>query len=149
MTTPPTGTPPAGPPPTGTPAIHVDQFLARPPATVWRALTEPALLARWWAAGDIRPVAGHEFTLDMEGWGNVACTVLEVEPVRRLAFRFDERWTITWRLEPEGTGTRLFLNHTGFDLDDPRDRFALDRMGPGWEDDVLPRLAGLVETLPA
>ena len=36
---------------------------------VWRALTEPELLARWWAEGDIKPVVGHRFTLDMGKWG--------------------------------------------------------------------------------
>lgn len=130
------------------PAIHVDQFLARPPATVWRALTEPELLARWWVSGDIRPVVGHAFLLDMPGWGQVPCAVLDVEPERRLAFTFGERWTLTWRLVPEGTGTRLFLDHTGFDLDDPMDRSALGNMGPGWRDEILPRLADALDALP-
>ncbi len=30
--------------------IRVDQFVAAPPATVWRLLTEPALLKLWWAS---------------------------------------------------------------------------------------------------
>ena len=51
-----------------TQALEVDQFVPAPPAAVWRALTEPELLARWWAAGDIRPEVGHEFTLDMGGF---------------------------------------------------------------------------------
>jgi uncharacterized protein YndB with AHSA1/START domain len=45
--------------------IELDQFIAREPAAVWRALTEPEALARWWAAGDIKPIVGHRFTLDM------------------------------------------------------------------------------------
>ena len=36
--------------------IELDQFIAREPSAVWRALTEPELLARWWAAGEL---AGH------------------------------------------------------------------------------------------
>ena len=48
---------------------------------------------------------------------------------------------VTWRLVPEGRGTRLLLEHTGFDLQQKRGRDALDRMGPGWRDVVLPRLA--------
>ncbi|UQU65832.1 SRPBCC domain-containing protein [Couchioplanes caeruleus] len=47
---------------------------------VWRALTEPELLARWWATGDIKPIVGHRFTLDMGSWGQQPCEVLEVEP---------------------------------------------------------------------
>jgi uncharacterized protein YndB with AHSA1/START domain len=133
--------------PDGTATIHVDQFLPTPPAAVWRALTEPELLARWWAAGDIRPVVGHRFTLDMGGWGQVPCEVLDVDPERRLAFSFTPAWTLTWRLEPEGTGTRLFLDHSGLDLDDPMGRHAFDTMGPGWRDEVLPRLVPVVTGL--
>ncbi len=57
-------------------AIHVDRFLAHPPEEVWRVLTTPELLERWWASGDISPVVGHRFHLDMEAWGQVPCTVL-------------------------------------------------------------------------
>lgn len=126
-----------------TTSIEVDQFIARPPARVWAALTTPEELARWWAPGDIRPVVGHEFLLDMQGWGQVACTVLEVIEPELLVYRFGE-WTLTWRLVPEGDGTRLLLDHGGLDLDRPGDRFAFDNMGPGWRDHVLPRLAELL-----
>jgi hypothetical protein len=33
------------------------------------------------------------------------------------------------------------LEHSGFDLDDTRMAETFDRMGPGWRDVVLPRLA--------
>ncbi|AGZ45973.1 SRPBCC family protein [Actinoplanes friuliensis] len=111
--------------------IEIDQFIAREPAAVWRALTEPELLARWWATGDIKPVVGHRFTLDMGSWGQQPCEVLEVEEGRLLSFTFAEGsldTTITWRLEPEGAGTRLFLRHAGFAADSP----ALKGMGNGW-----------------
>ena len=127
--------------------IAVDQFLPRPPAVVWRALTEPELLARWWVPGDVAPVVGHRFTLDMPGWGKVPCTVVEVEPEALLAFTFTESWTLVWRLVAEGTGTRLFLEHRGLDLDDPMGRVAFDNMGPGWRDHILPALAGVVADL--
>lgn len=127
------------------PSIQVDQVLAQPPATVWQALTDPQMLARWWAAGDIRPQIGHTFHLDMESWGQVPCEVLEVDPERRLVFTFNDNWTLDWRLVAEGDGTRLSLEHSGFDLDDPRDRFAFERMGPGWRDEVLPDLARLLD----
>ena len=59
--------------------IECDQFIARPPAAVWRALTEPDQLAAWWAPGDIKPIVGHRFTMDMAEWGHQPCEVLEVE----------------------------------------------------------------------
>ncbi|MFF0289502.1 SRPBCC domain-containing protein [Streptomyces sp. NPDC005262] len=115
--------------------IHCDQFIAHPPAAVWRALTDPELHARWWAAGDVRPVVGHRFTLDMGPWGQQACEVLAVEPERLLRYSFAPDsldTTITWRLDAEGTGTRLFLEHAGFDLDSPLGKAAFDGMGEGW-----------------
>ena len=87
---------------------------------MWRALTEPDLLAARWAAGDIKPIVGHRFTLDMGSWGHQPCEILEVEPEKMLRYTFAEGsldTTITWRLEAEGTGTRLFLVHDGFEPD--------------------------------
>ncbi|MEU4530260.1 metalloregulator ArsR/SmtB family transcription factor [Micromonospora ureilytica] len=133
---------------TDTATIAVDQFIAAPPSKVWRSLTEPELFARWWVPGDIAAVVGHRFHLQMPGWGAVACEVTEVEPERRFVYTFNENWTLTWRLVPEGNGTRLFLDHSGFDLDDPRARDAFARMGPGWRDKILPGLAQLAADLP-
>ena len=115
--------------------IRCDQFLAHPPAAVWRALTDPRLHARWWAAGDVKPEVGHRFTLDMGKWGQQSCEVRTVEPERLLSYSFAEGaldTTITWRLEVEGTGTRLFLEHAGFDLDSPMGKAAFEGMGAGW-----------------
>ena len=112
-------------------SIECDQFIARPPAAVWRVLTEPGLHAKWWAAGDIKPEVGHRFTLDMGSWGVQQCEILDVEPEKLLRYTFAEGvldTTITWRLEPEGDGTRLFLTHDGF----PPGSTALEGMGRGW-----------------
>lgn len=133
---------------TSTAAIDVDQFVAAPPAKVWRALTEPELLTRWWAPGDIAATVGHRFHLQMPGWGTVPCEVVDVEPPQRLVYTFNEEWTLTWCLIPEGNGTRLFLTHSGFDLDDSRGRSAFERMGAGWRDQILPALASVAAELP-
>jgi uncharacterized protein YndB with AHSA1/START domain len=130
---------------TMTGSVHVDQFIARTPERVWEALTTPDQLAAWWAPGDIAPTVGHEFLMDMAGWGNVPCKVLEATPPERLTFTFGD-WTLVWRLVPEGSGTRLFLEQSGFDPGRPDHRFAFENMGPGWRDRVLPRLAQLLTT---
>jgi uncharacterized protein YndB with AHSA1/START domain len=67
--------------------------------------------------------------------------VLEVDAPHRFVYTFTAAWTLAWRLEAEGTGTRVFLEHSGFDLDDNRMAEAFNRMGTGWRDVVLPRLA--------
>lgn len=115
--------------------IQLTQFIPHPPAAVWAALTDPALLARWWAPGDVRPVVGHRFTLDMGDWGEQPCEVIAVEEERLLAYSFAPgtlNTTITWRLQAEGQGTRLSLEHRGFDLDSPLGKAAFQGMGGGW-----------------
>ncbi|MFF4806565.1 SRPBCC domain-containing protein [Streptomyces sp. NPDC001351] len=126
--------------------ITCEKFLPHPPAAVWKALTDPDLHARWWAAGDIKPVAGHRFTLDMGNFGSQPCEVTEVDDQRLLAYRFAEGsldTTITWTLHPEGQGTRLVLTHADFDLDSPMGRQAYDGMGKGWPH-VLNRLESVL-----
>ncbi|MBN9687798.1 MULTISPECIES: SRPBCC family protein [unclassified Corallococcus] len=115
--------------------IQLDHVYAHPPSAVWKALTTPELHAKWWAAGDVRPVVGHRFTLDMGAWGQQPCEVVAVEPERLLQYRFATGTldtTLTWRLVPEGTGTRLTLVHEGFNLDSPMGRRAFEGMKPGW-----------------
>lgn len=123
--------------------IQLEHYYPHAPARVWEALTDPELHARWWAAGDIRPIVGHRFDLDMGAFGKQACEVLEVVPEQKLVLRFAVGvldTTITWRLVPDGIGTRLSLTHEGFDLDSPLARKALEGMGHGWPA-VLGRLA--------
>jgi uncharacterized protein YndB with AHSA1/START domain len=67
--------------------IECDEFLPHPPAVVWRALTDPELMARWWAAGDIRPVVGHRFHVDMGRFGLQPCEVVAVDPEQMLRYR--------------------------------------------------------------
>ncbi len=126
--------------------IELVRLYAHAPSAVWRALTDPELHARWWAAGDVKPVVGHRFTLDMGKWGKQPCEVLAVEDGRLLSYRFAEGaldTRITWTLEPEGTGTRLTLVHEGFDLESPMGRAALEGMTAGWPA-VLTRLGDLL-----
>lgn len=116
-------------------SITVDQFLPHPPAVVWRSLTEPELLAKWWAPSDIAPVVGRAFTITFPDWGAQRCTVTAVDEPRSLAYTFSEgvlNSTITWTLEPEGTGTRLLLEHAGFDVDTPIGRTGFTGMSAGW-----------------
>ena len=132
--------------PTDQATIQLDHLYAHPPAAVWKALTDPALHARWWAAGDVRAVVGHRFELDMGPWGKQPCEVLAVEPERLLRYRFATTsldTIITWRLVPEGAGTRLHLTQEGFDLDSPMSKRAFEGMKPGWPK-ILVRLGEVI-----
>ncbi|MGC5021837.1 SRPBCC family protein [Micromonospora sp. DT47] len=128
--------------------IAVDQYLAHSPAKVWRALTDSDLLARWLMPNDLVPLVGRRFTLRTTPRGQdfdgvVHGEVLAVEPLRLL------RWSwrgggldtmVTWTLVPEGRGTRLFLEHDGFDPDDPVQRRTFTILDGGWRSHVWRRL---------
>jgi uncharacterized protein YndB with AHSA1/START domain len=136
--------------------IRVDEFLTHPPARVWRALTDPVLLAKWLMPNDFRPEVGHRFTFLTDPRPNVGfdgvvrCEVLVVEPERllRISWRggsLDS--TVTWTLAAEGRGTRLFLEHDGFDPDDPTQQFSRRIMDGGWRSNVMAAFrAALVST---
>lgn len=142
-------------------ALRLDQFLAHPPAKVWRALTEPDLLARWMMPGDFALRVGHRYTMDgmampATGFsGTVQAEVLAFEAERMLRIGWRDAdpggapgdWTITWTLEPEGRGTRLFLTHEGFDPDDPVQRRARGVMGGGWRTAVLRPLQAVLDEM--
>ncbi|WP_027344768.1 SRPBCC family protein [Hamadaea tsunoensis] len=130
-------------------AIEVDEFLPHPPAKVWRALTDPVRLARWLMANDFEPVVGHRFTFRTEpvpsqGFdGIIDCSVLEIEPERLLKIswgRVGLDTTVTWRLHPEGTGTRLLLEHAGFAPDDPAQQRVRMILDGGWRSNLWRRL---------
>ena len=130
--------------------IELEQYYAHPPSAVWKALTDPQLHALWWAAGNVQAVVGHRFELDMGQWGKQRCEVIEVEHERLLRYSFATGTLdtiITWRLLPQGSGTRLKLTHEGFNLDSPIGRKALDGMRPGWST-VLMRLKALLDSSP-
>lgn len=126
--------------------IYLDEFLPHPPEKVWRALTEPELIARWLMPNDFKLEIGHTFTfrgypIPAAGFGGTGCSeVLGFVPQKmlRIAWRaapgdpsgLDS--TVTFTLEPEGRGTRLFLAHEGFDSGDPYQAAAHRLMGGGW-----------------
>jgi uncharacterized protein YndB with AHSA1/START domain len=103
-------------------AITFEFDLPHRPEKVWRALTDPELLAQW-----LLPVIGFElvpgkaFTLKTQpypGWdGTVNCRMIEIEPLRKLTYT----WTVpfldtvvTFTLTPTETGTRLHIVQSGF-----------------------------------
>lgn len=108
---------------------------------VWRALTDSAALAEWLMPNDFEPRVGHRFTFRTQpnpqfGFdGIVHCEVIECAPPSRLAYSWvggglDTR--VSYRLEPDGDGTRVFFEQSGFDLSQPWGDAALRGADAGW-----------------
>jgi uncharacterized protein YndB with AHSA1/START domain len=108
-------------------AFEVD--LAHSPEKVWRALTDPALLAEWLLpVVDLKLEPGAEFTFKTQaypGWdGTVNCRFVEIEKHRELSYT----WTVpfldtvvTFTLTPTASGTRLTIVQSGFKPDQKRE----------------------------
>ncbi|HEY8575726.1 MAG TPA: SRPBCC domain-containing protein [Devosia sp.] len=120
--------------------VVVEQPIAASPERVWERISTPSGIAQWWRPGEIAPIVGHEFTMDMDKWGQIPCRVIEVHPGEKLAYTFGD-FELHWSTKPAKEGCVLLLEHRGFDLDNPQHRFAFENMGSGWRTIVLPRLA--------
>ena len=113
--------------PSQTESLTFEFDLPHAPQKVWRALTDPALLAEW-----LLPVLGQklelepggEFTFKTQpypGWdGTVNCRFLEIEAQRKLSYTWvvgDDLaldTVVTFTLTPTASGTRLSLLQSGF-----------------------------------
>ena len=101
--------------------------LPDPPEKVWRALTEPELLAAWMMPNDIKAEAGGRFAFAGPG-APIECEVIEVEPGRLLRYSWRERPAdnnadqlpafdsiVTFTLARTASGgTHLRIVHDGF-----------------------------------
>jgi len=98
--------------------------LPHAPEKVWRALTDPVLLAEWLlpvVQGQLASGASFTFkTQPYPGWdGTVHCRMLESEPHRKLSYTWvvgdmELDTVVTFTLTPTASGTRLSLVQSGF-----------------------------------
>jgi uncharacterized protein YndB with AHSA1/START domain len=110
-------------------SISFEFDLHHSPEKVWRALTDPVLLAEWLlpAIGlELEPGAEFMFkTQAYPGWdGTVNCRFLEIEPHRRLSYTWSVPFldtVVTFTLAPSASGTRLSLVQSGFTPDQKRE----------------------------
>ena len=95
------------------------------PQKVWRALTDPVLLAEWLLpVVDLKLEPGAAFRFEAQpqpGWdGKVNCRFLESEAQRKLSYTWvvgNMDTVVTFTLTPTKSGTRLSLVHSGFKPD--------------------------------
>jgi uncharacterized protein YndB with AHSA1/START domain len=136
-----------------TESISFEFDLNHPPEKVWRALTDPVLLAEWLLPVvdlklELEPGSAFTFrTQPYPGWdGTVSCRVLEIEAQRKLSYSWAVPFldtVVTFTLTPTPSGTRLSLVQSGFKSDQKREfggaRYGWKLMG-GKLVDLLARL---------
>ena len=131
--------------------LTVDRVVAAPPERVWRAWTDPAVLAAWFwpprfettAEVDARPGGAFRVASAPVGIG-VSGAIARADPARLLetSWRWDgddeeTRVTVTFELVREGT--RVVVRHEGFDSDE-----AVAEHVQGWND-CLDRLPAVLD----
>ena len=97
----------------------VEREFAFPPEKIWRALTQPHLIADWLMQNDFLPAIDHRFQFRGD-WGSVDCQVLTIEPNRTLSYTWAAMGlesVVTWTLTPAGKGTHLRMEQSGFRAD--------------------------------
>jgi uncharacterized protein YndB with AHSA1/START domain len=126
---------------TKTHTVVVERDFPHPPEKIWRALTQPHLIAEWLMQNDFQPKVGHKFNLRTTPYGNwngvIDSEVLAIEPNKMLTYKWDSgegnfRVTsvVKWTLTPAGAGTHLRMEQSGFRSDQPQN-FAGAKYG--WE----------------
>lgn len=143
-----------------TKTIQKEMLIPQRREQVWRALTDSATLAEWMFPNDFEPRVGHHFTFRVPANPKIGfdglvvhCEVIECEPPSRLVFSWsaggpviDTR--VSFRLEPNGEGTRVLFEHSGFDVSQPFGEQALRGAEFGWAK-MLKQLATVVVGLAA
>ncbi|HUF27589.1 MAG TPA: SRPBCC domain-containing protein [Gemmatimonadaceae bacterium] len=133
-------------------SLSLEFDLHHAPEKVWRALTDPVLLAEWLLPVvelELEPGAAFTFrTQPQPGWnGTVHCRFLEIEPHRKLSYTWvvgdiELDTVLTFTLTPTASGTRLSIEQSGFKPDQKREfggaRYGWKMMG-GKLDDLLER----------
>jgi uncharacterized protein YndB with AHSA1/START domain len=135
-------------------SISFEFDLRHSPEKVWRALTDPALLAEWLLpAANLELAPGAAFTLKTQpypGWdGTVNCRFVEIEAHRKLSYTWvvgdmHLDTVVTFTLTPTASGTHLSLEQSGFKPDQKQNfggaRYGWKMMG-GKLVDLLARIS--------
>jgi uncharacterized protein YndB with AHSA1/START domain len=125
---------------TETRTVTVEREFPYPPERLWRALTQPHLIAEWLMKNDFKPAVGHGLNLTGEWGGVLDCEVLTLEPHRALSYSwnfnhddpaFNLMSVVTFTLTPTRNGTSLRMEQAGFR---PEQKQAFGGAKAGWQE---------------
>jgi uncharacterized protein YndB with AHSA1/START domain len=121
--------------------LTVERILEAPVALVWRCITTPKDMSRWFFdLKEFKPQPGFEFEFTVEHQGMTyrhLCKVTEVVPQEKIAYtwRYDGHQgvsLVTYELFAEGNRTRLKLTHDGLETFPKTPSFARKNFEGGW-----------------
>ena len=118
--------------PTPTLSVVVEREFPHPPDKISAGPYRAGLIAGWLMQNDFAPVTDHRFKLRAD-WGEVDCTVTEIEPFKMLAYTwvaYGLESVVRWTLAPSGAGTLVRMEQSGFQ---PEQTQAYNGAKAGWQ----------------
>jgi uncharacterized protein YndB with AHSA1/START domain len=97
----------------GRPALRFERSFEHPVERVWRAVSDPEEMHRWFPATvmlDLRPGGAMSFEFDDPDAPTTTGEITELDPPRLLAFSWGDD-LLRFELEPQGEGSRLVFIH--------------------------------------
>lgn len=104
--------------------VKTEVFYPYPPERVWQVITNRRALAVWLMENDFEPRVGHKFRFQMEAQpgkdNTIYCEVIKLDEPRSLSYTWTgnfmcQQTVVTWTLLAVEGGTKLQLEHTGFE----------------------------------
>jgi DNA-binding transcriptional ArsR family regulator/uncharacterized protein YndB with AHSA1/START domain len=140
--------------PMGVAPKHVyEVYIRTTPKRLWRAITDPADTRLYYYHSDVQSdwKPGSKLLYLSDGKVDLDCTILEIEPERKLVHSFTAVYDpetaveppsrVTWEIEQMGEACRLRITHDGFDSENK----TFHEVEFGWSH-ILSGLKTLVET---
>jgi uncharacterized protein YndB with AHSA1/START domain len=124
--------------------VIIERSFDAPIDAVWRAITEPEQMKKWYFPGieTFKAEVGFEVRVNSEYEGKVKAhvwTVTEVVPGRKISYQWNYpekkgNSTVSWELFDEGKSTRLRLVHVGLQSFEPakNPQYARGNFFGGW-----------------
>lgn len=108
--------------------VKTEVFYPYPPERVWQVITNRSAIAAWLMENDFEPRIGHKFRFraEQQGIDNIIyCEVIEIDEPSYLSYTWRGNFMckptlVTWTLLPVEGGTKLQLEHTGFESNIPQ-----------------------------
>jgi uncharacterized protein YndB with AHSA1/START domain len=135
--------------------------VAAPRERVWRAVTEPDLVAAWMGCLGFRAYPGAIFYMQPDRTrraagdpqGAIVCRVKIMDAPRRIAFGWtfpdNPETEVAIRLRAIPGGTHVKLTHSGWDQFDPEETERVrEGLARGWHAVALPALRRVAESAP-
>ncbi len=100
-------------------SLTVEKEYNYPIEKVWKAITNPEAIAKWFIPGDFKPVVGSEYSFENE-YTKVRGKIINLEEPVLMVYSWIKENTeietiVSWKLKETESGTKLTILHEGIE----------------------------------